>query len=82
MSARSEFDTSSHIDDTNNLIAAVWFGKNLRPEMPIGGMMHASRQQQLAMQQQQQQQQQMVKAPSAIKTNIKAGAQVHPYQRS
>ena len=84
IAARNEFDQSSHTDDTHNLIAAVWYGKNLRPEQPIGGMMHASRQQALLQQQQlqQQQQQQMAKAPSAIKTNIKAGLQVHPYQRS
>jgi hypothetical protein len=58
------------------------YGKNLRPEVPIGGMIHARTQQQQQQALQQQQQQQMAKAPSAIKTNIKAGLQVHPYQRS
>jgi hypothetical protein len=40
LAARNEHDNSTLTDDTNNLIAAVWYGKSLRPELPIGGMIH------------------------------------------
>lgn len=77
VASRNEIDTSSHVEDTHNLISSVWFGRNLRPELPTGGMtMHPGGRQPPPMQQQ------VTKAPSTIKTNIRAGFQVHPYQRN
>jgi mediator of RNA polymerase II transcription subunit 8 len=73
--------------DTNALIAAVIFGKGIkpsqRPATPSSGNMQQGADQRMAAMAQAQQGSgvmQMNKAPSSIKTNIKA-AGIHPYGR-
>lgn len=87
--ARNEMEKTSSLDDTFSLVAAVTFGKGLRgiPTQEMGGPMgmHGGPPGPPGM---------MMNRPpmnpgpmpgkvqSTIKTNIKAGAQVHPYQRN
>lgn len=80
-SQKSAPPQTSSIADTNTLVATALFGKNIRSSRG-----RLSESPQSSQQQQQQQQQKMQtatvnKAPSTIKTQIKAGAQSHPYQR-
>ncbi|KAG8233096.1 hypothetical protein J437_LFUL013287 [Ladona fulva] len=91
MGARAGVAQTSSVADTHALVAAVGMGRGLKPTsnaVPQGnnsgvpgssgmggvpggrGGMGPTQQQQLG---------QMAKAPSAIKTNIKAASQVHPY---
>ena len=78
-------DKATNHDDTMLLVAAVTSGKGIRPpgqqtgSMIQGSQMSGSgpgRPSQIP------QSQAGPKAPSAIKTNIKAGNQVHPYNRT
>lgn len=82
---------TSSVADTHALVAAIAMGKGLKvmvpqgvqPNVPQGmmvapvgppgsGPMNPNQQQQMGP---------MTKAPSAIKTNIKAATQIHPYSR-
>ena len=89
--ARSEMEKTSSIEDTYTLVAAVTGGKGLRgipmqtlppgmhggphgPPHPPGMMLNRPSMGQTPSM--------PSKVPSTIKTNIKAGAQVHPYQRN
>lgn len=75
-------DKTTNHDDTMLLVSAVTSGKGIRPpgqqtmiqgsQMSGGGPVRPA---------QVPQSQAGPKAPSAIKTNIKAGNQVHPYNR-
>ncbi|KAH9499934.1 mediator of RNA polymerase II transcription subunit 8 [Bulinus truncatus] len=79
--------------DTQALISAITKGTKLRRPDPTASMQPGSQMGQMQTQQQQQQQQQLQpqkplmagsgigRVPSAIKTNIKAAATSHPYQR-
>jgi len=69
---RSEVETSYSNDDTNTLLAAINNGKGFKTVAPVV----AARQSPVPTPQQMQ-----IKAPSTIKTNIKAANTVHPYQR-
>ena len=78
-------DKTTNHDDTMLLVAAVTTGKGIRPPgQQTGSMIQGSqmsgggpvRPAQVP------QSQAGPKAPSAIKTNIKAGNQVHPYNRT
>ena len=79
-------DKTTNHDDTMLLVAAVTSGKGIRPPgQQTGSMIHSSQMSgsgavrpvgQIT------QSQAGPKAPSAIKTNIKAGNQVHPYNRT
>jgi len=88
--ARSEMEKTSSIEDTMSLVAAVAHGKGLRgipmQTMPQGmhaGPSHGPPGMMLNRPQMPGQAPTMPgKVQSTIKTNIKAGAQVHPYQRS
>jgi len=88
--ARSEMEKTSSIDDTMSLVAAVAHGKGLRgipmqtmPPGMHGGPSHGPPGMMLNRPQMPGQAPTMPgKVQSTIKTNIKAGAQVHPYQRS
>ena len=89
-SARSEIEKSSSIDDTMTLVAAVAHGKGLRgipmQTMPPGmhGGPHGPHPPGMMMNRPPMSQAGPMpgKVQSTIKTNIKAGAQVHPYQRN
>ena len=74
-------DKTTNHDDTMLLVAAVTHGKSLRPPGSIiqGPQMGGSGA--VRPTAQGPQSQAGPKAPSAIKTNIKAGTQVHPYNR-
>jgi len=72
---RAEQEKSHSVDDTGALLAAINHGKGLKAAQPVPTRQSPAP---TALQQQQQQQS---KAPSTIKTNIKAANQVHPYQR-
>ncbi|XP_069126649.1 mediator of RNA polymerase II transcription subunit 8-B-like isoform X2 [Argopecten irradians] len=75
---KSSLAQTSSMSDTNSLIALTMFGKGLK------SLRRDSSQSQPSIQQQTQQPKTQVntgKAPSAIKTNIKAAAGTHPYQR-
>jgi len=83
---RNDIDKTTNHDDTMLLVAAVTSGKGIRPPgQQTGAIMSGS---QMANSGQQRpisqvtQSQAGPKAPSAIKTNIKAGNQVHPYNRN
>jgi len=89
--ARSEVEKTSSIEDTMSLLAAVSHGKGLRgipmQGMPSGiphGGPHGPHSSGMMMNRppMNQSQQMPGKVQSTIKTNIKAGAQVHPYQRN
>jgi len=83
--ARNDVEKTQSLDDTMLLLSAVRYGKMLRPQLPAAatgpppGQMPPGQgrggppggQQQPA-----------PKAPSTIKTNIKAATQVHPYHRN
>jgi len=73
---RSELEKTHSVEDTGALLAAINHGKGLKAAQPS-----IPTRQSPAPSMQQQQQQQQNKAPAAIKTNIKAANQVHPYQR-
>jgi len=84
--ARSEVEKTSSIDDTMALVAAVSNGKGLRgipmQTMPPG--MHGGGPPGMILNRPPISQAASMppgKAQSTIKTNIKAGSQVHPYQR-
>jgi mediator of RNA polymerase II transcription subunit 8 len=70
-------------NDTNNLISAIVFGKNLKPNQS----MNTSSVNQQQMSDQRSSLPPVIsgmaptKAPSSIKTNIKAAANLHPYNR-
>ncbi|XP_046398752.1 mediator of RNA polymerase II transcription subunit 8 [Ischnura elegans] len=97
VAVRAGVAQTSSVADTHALVAAVGMGRGLKPSnsgggpqsnnsgVPGGGGMGnavpGGRGGMGPGQQQQQQMGQMAKAPSAIKTNIKSAAQVHPYQR-
>lgn len=72
---RSGVKQTSSMSDTLNLVAAVGMGKGLAVNMGIPGqpqgMMPPRGPPPINP---------MVKAPSSIKTNIKAGNQIHPYR--
>ena len=82
---RNDMDKTTNHDDTMLLVAAVTHGKSLRPsgqqtgsiiqspQLSGGGTLRPGPSTQP---------QPGPKAPSAIKTNIKAGNQVHPYNRN
>ena len=81
---RNDMDKTTNHDDTMLLVAAVTSGKGIRPPgQQTGAMLSGS---QMANQprpiSQVPQSQTGPKAPSSIKTNIKAGNQVHPYNRN
>jgi len=90
--ARSEMEKTSSIEDTMSLVAAVAHGKGLRgipmQTMPPGmhpggpGPSHGPPGMMLNRPPMSQAPTMPGKVQSTIKTNIKAGAQVHPYQRS
>jgi len=71
---RAEQEKSHSVEDTGALLAAINHGKGLKAAQPL-----PTRQSPAPTNMQQQQQQS--KATPAIKTNIKAANQVHPYQR-
>jgi mediator of RNA polymerase II transcription subunit 8 len=70
---RAEQERTHSLEDTAALLAAINHGKGLKAAQPSA----PSRQSPAAGPSMQQQN----KAPAAIKTNIKAASQVHPYQR-
>ncbi|XP_060073506.1 mediator of RNA polymerase II transcription subunit 8-B-like [Ylistrum balloti] len=75
---KSSLAQTSSMSDTNALIAVTMFGKGLK------SLRRDSSQSQPSIQQQTQQPKAQVsagKAPSAIKTNIKAASSSNPYQR-
>ena len=83
---RNDMDKTTNHDDTMLLVAAVTSGKGIRPPgQQTGSMMQGS---QIGTSgagrpiSQVPSSQAGPKAPSAIKTNIKAGNQVHPYNRT
>ena len=83
-SARSEMEKTSSMEDTNALVAAVSHGKNLRG-IPMQTMMgHGGPPPGMMMNRTPMSQAPPMpgKVQSTIKTNIKAGGQVHPYQRN
>ena len=80
---RTEYEKSCNAEDSIGLVAAVTYGRGLRsqqgppplgppPPQGVGGPPQMRGMNPMASQ---------PKAPSSIKTNIKAGAQVHPYNR-
>ena len=79
-------DKTTNHDDTMLLVAAVTNGKGIRPlGQQTGAMLSGSQMGANAPVRpvtQVPQSQTGPKAPSAIKTNIKAGNQVHPYNRT
>jgi len=75
---RAEQEKSHSVEDTGALLAAINHGKGLKAAQPPLATRQSPAPGGPSMQQQQQQQS---KAPAAIKTNIKAANQVHPYQR-
>uniref|UniRef100_T1IR38 Mediator of RNA polymerase II transcription subunit 8 n=1 Tax=Strigamia maritima TaxID=126957 RepID=T1IR38_STRMM len=80
--ARASAAQTSSISDTNLLISAVCLGKGLKSQ---GKMAPGMQQPQGPPSQSQQLPTQMSgigKAPSAIKTNIKSGGSIHPYNRN
>ena len=82
---RNDMDKTTNHDDTMTLVAAVTSGKGIRPQgQQTGGMATGSQMSGsggIRPAGQIPQSQAGPKAPSAIKTNIKAGNQVHPYNR-
>jgi len=72
-SARAQLAQTSSVADTHQLIAAIGTGKGLKRELPRGvpTPMPAPAAVQMPS---------ANKAPSSIKTNIKANVQVHPYK--
>ena len=70
---RNEQEKSQSMDDTSALLAAINHGKGLKA---VVGPTLATRHSPAPVMAQQ-----VSKAPSTIKTNIKAANQVHPYQR-
>jgi len=86
--ARSEMERTSSLDDTMTLVAAVAYGKGLRgipmqtmPPGMHGGPSHGPPGMMLNRPPMGQAPTMPGKVQSTIKTNIKAGTQVHPYQR-
>jgi mediator of RNA polymerase II transcription subunit 8 len=83
--ARNEMEKTTSIEDTFALVAAVTHGKGLRG-IPMQGMTPIGGPPGMMMNRPPMGQGPPGPIPgkvqSAIKTNIKAGAQVHPYQRS
>ena len=92
--ARSEMEKTSSIEDTYTLVAAVTGGVGLRgiPPMqtlppgmhggPRGPPHHPGMMLNRPSMSQTPSMPTPSKAPSTVKTNIKAGVQVHPYQRN
>jgi len=71
---RNEQEKSQSMEDTSALLAAINHGKGLKAVAgPTLATRHSPAPAAMA--------QQVSKAPSTIKTNIKAANQVHPYQR-
>uniref|UniRef100_A0A2P2I2C1 Mediator of RNA polymerase II transcription subunit 8 n=2 Tax=Hirondellea gigas TaxID=1518452 RepID=A0A2P2I2C1_9CRUS len=84
--SRSSLPQTCSINETHTLLAALGTGKGLRPTpitSPMGGAAALTPQQQQNANNKRTQQHQtgMGKAPSSIKTNIKAANQTHPYNR-
>ena len=79
-------DKTTNHDDTMLLVAAVTHGKSLRPPgQQTGSIIQGPQMSGSAVVRpvgQGSQSQPGPKAPSSIKTNIKAGTQVHPYNRT
>nr|ACO11868.1 Mediator of RNA polymerase II transcription subunit 8 [Lepeophtheirus salmonis] len=73
--SRSEIEKTVSIDDTLSLVAAIGVGRGLKPQIQPPPMHHHLSQVRPSVHLPQN------KAPSSIKTNIKAASQVHPYQR-
>eukprot|EP00088_Acartia_fossae_P017279 TRINITY_DN1978_c0_g2_i2.p1 TRINITY_DN1978_c0_g2~~TRINITY_DN1978_c0_g2_i2.p1 ORF type:complete len:239 (-),score=66.24 TRINITY_DN1978_c0_g2_i2:12-728(-) len=71
--SRSEIETTYSNEDTINLLAAINHGKGLKTTVPVT----AARQSPVPVAQQMHN----IKAPSTIKTNIKAANTAHPYSR-
>jgi mediator of RNA polymerase II transcription subunit 8 len=71
--SRSEIETTFNNEDTMNLLAAINNGKGLKILAPVA----AARPSPVSVAQQMHN----IKAPSTIKTNIKAANTAHPYQR-
>merc|ERR1719410_3363071 len=71
-SSRPEMETTHSLDDTHDLLAAINTGKGLKTIAPP---VLSTRQSPAPVQQMHN-----IKAPSTIKTNIKAANTVHPYQ--
>lgn len=69
--SRSEVETTFNNEDTMNLLAAINNGKGLKTLAPVA----------VARQSPVPTQMHNIKAPSTIKTNIKAANSAHPYQR-
>ena len=82
---KNEMEKTHSVEDTNTLLAAINHGKGLKAAGPPGGPGSlVSRNSPVpgpAPGSMGPGQQQVSKAPSTIKTNIKAASQVHPYQR-
>lgn len=80
---RAGIQQTSSISDTNTLVAAISLGKNLKPGMTgmPQGPGEAFMRPRLAGPQPMNPQGPMGRAPSAIKTNIKAANQIHPYNK-
>ncbi|XP_013781668.1 mediator of RNA polymerase II transcription subunit 8-B-like [Limulus polyphemus] len=76
---RASVTQTSSMTDTNTLISAISLGKGLKPS--TGPMNQASSQQGPIPQVQPSRSVSSGKAPSAVKTNIKAANTVHPYGR-
>lgn len=75
---RSGMQQTSSVADTNTLVAAISMGKGIKPGiMPGMQQMMPPR----PTGPQQLNPQAMGRAPSAIKTNIKAANQIHPYNK-
>jgi len=72
-SSRPETETTNSHQDTQDLLAAINIGKGLKVIAPV----IPTRQSPVPVSQQMHN----IKAPSTIKTNIKAANTVHPYQR-
>jgi len=87
---RNEMEKTFSSEETQELVAAITFGKGLRNPMPGMPGMHGGPQppgphpsgMMMNRPPMPQQPQMPGKVQSTIKTNIKAGAQVHPYQRN
>jgi len=71
--SRSEVEVTYNNEDTMNLLAAINNGKGLKTMVPVA----AARQSPVPVSSQMHN----IKAPSTIKTNIKAANTAHPYQR-
>ncbi|KAF2364028.1 hypothetical protein FHG87_005205 [Trinorchestia longiramus] len=82
--SRSSLPQTCSLNETHSLLAAVGTGKGLRPTpitSPMGGAGNMAAQQQTQNSGNKRSQQHQGKAPSAIKTNIKAAGQMHPYRQ-